>query len=93
MTSVATFAKKIDFAVHSLKDLPQEDPDELSVSVIPKRADPRDALIGVSNPKIIGTGSKRRVSQLKSLYCSKGEKLVFLGKFHIFKAVKRCLMT
>ena len=36
----------IDFAVHSLKDLPTEDPDGLVLGAIPVRVDPRDALVG-----------------------------------------------
>ncbi|MEC8277852.1 MAG: hydroxymethylbilane synthase, partial [Myxococcota bacterium] len=49
----------IDFAVHSLKDLPTDDPDGLMIGAIPKREDPRDALIGQLLGKI-GTGSLRR---------------------------------
>ncbi len=36
---------RIDLAVHSLKDLPTEDPEGVSVLAVPRRADPRDALI------------------------------------------------
>ena len=62
----------IDFAVHSLKDLPTEDPKGLCISSIPKRADPRDVLVGVSlsEASIVGTGSLRRAEQVKMLASS-----------------------
>jgi hydroxymethylbilane synthase len=36
---------RIDVAVHSLKDLPVEEPAELTLGAIPERADPRDVLV------------------------------------------------
>lgn len=36
---------RIQLAVHSLKDLPTEDPDGLAVLAVPRRADARDALV------------------------------------------------
>ena len=36
----------IDLAVHSLKDLPTEMPEDLLVGAIPRRADPSDVLVG-----------------------------------------------
>jgi hydroxymethylbilane synthase len=36
----------IDLAVHSLKDLPTELPEGLTIGVVPERVDPRDALVG-----------------------------------------------
>ena len=36
----------IDLAVHSLKDLPTEDPSGLVLGAVPVRVDPRDALVG-----------------------------------------------
>ncbi|GMA52338.1 porphobilinogen deaminase [Alicyclobacillus contaminans] len=61
-----------DFAVHSLKDVPATLAPGLQLSAIPKREDPRDALICRSAtslralPKgaVIGTSSLRRVAQL-----------------------------
>src|SRR3954469_5861979 len=71
----ALLKKKIDVAVHSLKDLPTESPDGLFVGAVLEREDPRDAL--VVNGRIlaaslddlprgsrIGTSSLRRRAQL-----------------------------
>lgn len=73
----------IDFAVHSLKDMPTKISPGLKLAQTPERQDPRDVL--VINPKHqlrpedimdwlrsnqglkIGTGSKRRTSQLKRI--------------------------
>lgn len=41
----ALFAGRIQVAVHSLKDLPTELPPGLGVVAVPRRADPRDALV------------------------------------------------
>ena len=65
-------AGEIDFAVHSLKDLPTEDPEGLVVAAIPARADPRDVVVGAplgSLPPgaVVGTGSLRRRCQLLAL--------------------------
>ena len=62
----------IDFAVHSLKDLPTEDPDGLTLGAIPARVDPRDALVGHSVDSLpseakVGSGSLRRRMQLLNL--------------------------
>ena len=63
---------RIDFAVHSLKDLPTEDPEGLCVGAIPARADPRDTLVGAALDAlpagaVVGTGSLRRHAQLAAL--------------------------
>lgn len=41
----ALYSKRIDFVVHSLKDLPTCLPDGLAIGAILEREDPRDALI------------------------------------------------
>lgn len=59
----------IDFAVHSLKDLPTENPNGLVVNCLPKREDPRDALVGkpLQEVSVLGTGSIRRQAQIQKL--------------------------
>ncbi len=74
----ALLDKRIDIAVHSLKDLPTIIPDRLSISAICEREDPRDALVlrgdqkisslrGLAAESVVGTSSQRRVAQLKAL--------------------------
>jgi len=61
---------RIDMAVHSAKDVPGELPDGLSIVGVPERADPRDAVCGVTalgelpEGAAVGTASVRRRSQL-----------------------------
>lgn len=65
----------IDFAVHSLKDLPTTPAEGLVLAAIPERDDPRDALCARDGLKFadlpsgskVGTGSPRRVAQLAAL--------------------------
>ncbi|MEL6344422.1 MAG: hydroxymethylbilane synthase [Myxococcota bacterium] len=59
----------IELAVHSLKDLPTEDPDGLVLAAIPTRADPRDVIVGAPLEAlpvgaVVGTGSLRRKMQV-----------------------------
>jgi len=70
----ALLQKKIDIAVHSLKDMLTTIPEGLRLAAVPQRADPRDVLISSAGklatlPKgaRIGTGSQRRAIQLRSL--------------------------
>ncbi|WP_313234999.1 hydroxymethylbilane synthase [Sporosarcina ureae] len=71
----ALFDKEIDFAVHSMKDMPAVIPDGLTVGCIPKRVDPRDAYIANDHVRfmdlpigaVVGTSSLRRSSQLLML--------------------------
>jgi hydroxymethylbilane synthase len=71
----ALFERRVDLAVHSLKDLPTELPPGLHIGAICEREDARDALVA-RNPTVsfnelpdralIGTSSLRRQAQLKS---------------------------
>lgn len=66
---------EIDFAVHSLKDLPTWPTEGIALAAIPARDDVRDALAGHNGVKLadlpagarIGTGSPRRAAQLMLL--------------------------
>lgn len=70
----AMLDEEIDLAVHSMKDMPSELPEGLMNGAVPKRVDPRDALIskgGLSLEELpqgakVGTSSLRRASQLKA---------------------------
>lgn len=65
----------VDLAVHSLKDLPTEQPAEIALAAVPLREDPRDALVardGLTLGELpagsrVGTGSPRRAAQLRAL--------------------------
>ncbi len=65
----------VDFAVSSLKDVPTENIAETIVAAVPKRASPHDVLISKNNTPlnslrpsaVIGTGSLRRLAQIKYL--------------------------
>jgi len=68
----ALLGGEIDVAVHSLKDLPTEQPPGLVIGAIPPREDPRDALISREGHTLaslpqgarVGTASERRAVQL-----------------------------
>ncbi len=68
----ALIRKEIDLAVHSMKDVPSEIPESLHLAAIPRREDPRDAVISRNGVKLadlpneatIGTSSLRRQTQL-----------------------------
>ena len=63
---------QVDFAVHSMKDMPISFPMNLCIACVTKRENPFDALISRTGAKLvdmpngakIGTGSLRRISQL-----------------------------
>jgi hydroxymethylbilane synthase len=71
---------EVDFAVHSLKDLPTTQPEELSLAAVPPREDPRDVIIARDALKFtdlprgarIGTGSPRRMAQLNAYASTHG---------------------
>jgi hydroxymethylbilane synthase len=61
----------IDLAVHSMKDVPTALPPGLTLSGIPEREEPRDALVGrrladLAPRARVGTSSLRRSSQLRA---------------------------
>lgn len=65
--------KRIDFAVHSAKDMPMELGDGLVIAGVLPRADARDVLVTrkdvlFSKELVIGTGSLRRQFQLRRIY-------------------------
>ena len=69
----ALAAGEVDLTVHSLKDVPMEQPDGLPLIAFPKRADARDALVlpedgSWDREKPIGCSSARRRVQLAQLF-------------------------
>lgn len=63
---------RADLAVHSAKDLPGELPPGLAILAVPEREDPRDVLVGPPDglegllpDARVGTGSPRRVAQIR----------------------------
>ncbi|WP_439693310.1 hydroxymethylbilane synthase [Curtobacterium sp. SP.BCo] len=70
----ALVANEVDVLVHSLKDLPTAPYPGLRIGAVPKRADARDVLVARNAATIetlpegakVGTGSPRRVAQLKA---------------------------
>ena len=71
----AMLSKEVDMAVHSMKDVPAELPDELHLAIVTKREDPRDAFISnkcktltdLPHGAKIGTSSLRRRAQLAKI--------------------------
>jgi hydroxymethylbilane synthase len=68
-----------DFAVHSLKDLPTELPEGLTLAVVTERENPADALVlhrkhkgqtldTLAEGTVLGTSSLRRLAQLRHHY-------------------------
>jgi hydroxymethylbilane synthase len=65
----------VDIAVHSFKDLPTLPEPGLAVAAVPRREDPRDALVARNGLTLgelppgsrVGTGAPRRVAQLRAL--------------------------
>jgi hydroxymethylbilane synthase len=68
----ALLERRVDLAVHSMKDVPTEIPGGLTIAAICKRQDVRDALLSTSRASLdrlragakVGTSSLRRKSQL-----------------------------
>jgi len=71
--NLAVIEGRVDFAVHSLKDLPVEEYDELSLAAILKRESPNDVLVSnngktlseLKENSVVGTSSVRRMVQIK----------------------------
>jgi hydroxymethylbilane synthase len=71
----ALVSTEIDVAVHSYKDLPTAPCEGVTIAAVPRREDPRDALVardGLTLAELppgsrIGTGSPRRAAQLRAL--------------------------
>ncbi len=73
----ALLERRVDLVVHSLKDLPTEEPDGLEVAAIPERANPADLLLVrseietppdedpflLADGTVLGTSSLRRAAQ------------------------------
>jgi hydroxymethylbilane synthase len=65
----------LDLAVHSLKDLPTEDPPDVTIGAVCSRDEVRDCLVardglalaGLSAGSVVGTSSLRRSAQLRAL--------------------------
>ena len=71
----AMLDRRIDLAVHSLKDLPTELAPEFVIAAVPEREDPRDAFVSTRYSRIeelpamarVGTSSLRRQAQLHAI--------------------------
>ncbi len=71
----ALLAGQVDFAVHSLKDLPTAPADGIAMVAVPPREDPRDVVVardgltlgGLPRGARVGTGSPRRAAQIGAL--------------------------
>ncbi|MBU0674610.1 MAG: hydroxymethylbilane synthase [Proteobacteria bacterium] len=71
----ALLNREVDIAVHSMKDVPSELPEELHIGIVTKREDPSDAFMATKyaslkdlpNGAKIGTSSLRRKAQLAHL--------------------------
>ena len=71
----ALSGRRVDLAVHSLKDVPADIGSGLTLAAFPARGDPRDALVTRGGATLttlpagshVGTGSQRRAVQLRQL--------------------------
>ncbi|HEX5995638.1 MAG TPA: hydroxymethylbilane synthase [Jiangellales bacterium] len=71
----ALLARRVDLAVHSLKDLPTAPAPGLAVAAIPGREDPRDVVCArdgltlgeLPEGSLVGTGAPRRAAQIHAL--------------------------
>ena len=66
---------RVDVAVHSMKDVPAEQPEGLCIAAVPEREDPRDAFVSerfagfraLPERTVLGTASLRRQAQALAL--------------------------
>ena len=73
--NIAVAKGEIDFAVHSMKDLPIEYNNNITIAAVPKRESPYDTLVSnsgydikeIPEGTIVGTGSPRRKAQVRHL--------------------------
>jgi hydroxymethylbilane synthase len=69
----AVLRGEIDFAVHSMKDVPILQPPKTTIVAVPERESPYDVLVSkdglrlkdLPNEALVGTGSPRRMAQLR----------------------------
>jgi hydroxymethylbilane synthase len=67
----ALLDRRVDLAVHSMKDVPSERPDGLALASLLPREDPRDAVVGeLKEGATVGTSSPRRRALL---LCRRGD--------------------
>ena len=77
----ALLARKIDLAVHSMKDMPADIPEGLCIGAVPERENPLDVFISrdgvgfneLAGGSVIGTSSLRRNAQLR---CARPEMVI-----------------
>lgn len=71
---MALLEERIDIAVHSLKDIPLDIPEDFRILAYGKREDARDVLVYHPDLTVfpeypmVGSGSKRRMLQMQALY-------------------------
>ncbi len=71
----ALYTDRVDFVVHSLKDLPTELPKDLILACVLDREDPRDVLVSKDDNLLhrlpegtrVATSSRRRTAQIRAL--------------------------
>lgn len=71
----ALLERRVDVAVHSLKDLPTQPAEGIALAAVPRREDPRDVLVArerrtlaeLAPGALVGTGSPRRAAQIRAL--------------------------
>lgn len=71
----ALLNKEVDLVVHSLKDMPTESDERLTIVAVLNREDPRDVLVSRKHRQLhelppgskVATSSRRRLAQLKAL--------------------------